>query len=56
MTRVMQSVVGVVIYSHVFLNDSADAEKHAKCCQIDGQCAHAGILNDPEICEFNFFF
>jgi hypothetical protein len=38
MTRVRQSVVGVVISCHFFLHESADAEKHATIGQIKGQC------------------
>ena len=30
MTHVRQSVVGVVIFSHFFLDDPADAEKRAQ--------------------------
>ena len=30
MTRVRQSVVGVVMFSHFWLNDPADAEKRAQ--------------------------
>ena len=33
MSRVRQSVVGVVISSNFFENDPADAEKHAKLGQ-----------------------
>ena len=42
MTRVKQSVVGVVIFfSHVFLHDLADAEEHAKFGQYCTVHMHA---------------
>ena len=36
MTHVRQSVVGVVIFSHFFLHDPANAEKRAKFGQLLG--------------------
>ena len=51
MTHVRQSVVGVVIVSHFFLHDPADAEKHANLVNIDGQCT-CMHLREPEVCFF----
>ena len=55
MTHVRQSVVGVVIFSHLFLPDPADPEKNMlNLVNIDGHCsAHACILQEPDICDFD---
>ena len=41
MMRVRQSEVGVVIFSHFFLHDPLDAEKHAKLGRYCWACMHA---------------
>ena len=50
MTHVRHSVVGVVIFSHFFLYDPANADKRVS---ISRGRTHACILKAPEICFFD---
>ena len=51
MTCIRQSVIGVVIFSHFFLHDPADAKNVIHWVNIDGQCTC--ISNEPEISDFD---
>ena len=49
------SVVGVLIFSHFFLHDPANAEKRAQFGKILRGSTHACILREPEICFLTEF-